>query len=74
MANIPFLIALALAQLATKVIAFQWIFAFVIMGVLFLGSAIIATPGVFGQDRSVRQEGAVVSEDREREPLLDSSA
>lgn len=63
--------ALALAQLATHVIALQWIFAFVIMGLLFLASAVIATPGVFGQDRSVRQEGAVVSEDREREPLLD---
>ena len=41
------------------------------MGVLFLASTVIGAPSLFGQDRSVRQEGAVVSEDREREPLLD---
>lgn len=62
---------LAIGQLATRVVALQWIFAFVIAGCLFILSLIIAAPRLFGQDRSVRQEGAIVSEDRERAPLLD---
>jgi Fungal protein of unknown function (DUF1774) len=57
--------------MATHVIAFQWIFAFVIMGCLILLSLVIAIPGMFGQNNSIRQEGAIVSEDRERAPLLD---
>lgn len=52
-------------------IAFQWIFAFVIAGLLFFGSFFIGAPQWFGQGREVRQEGAVVDEDRERAPLLD---
>lgn len=63
--------ALALGQLATKVVAFQWIFAVIIAGLLFVLSLAVAAPKVFGADRSARQEGAVVSEDRERAPLLD---
>ena len=63
--------ALALGQLATKVIAFQWIFAIVIAGCLLVLSLVIGAPQMFGQDRSIRQEGAVVSDDRERAPLLD---
>jgi len=62
---------LALSQLTIHVIAFQWIFALVIMGCLVFLSLVIGVPGMFGQDRSVRNEGAVVSEDRERQPLLD---
>jgi hypothetical protein len=61
---------LALAQLATHVIAFQWIFAFVIAGCLALLSILIGIPGVLG-DYSVRREGDVVDPDRERAPLLD---
>jgi len=64
-------LGIAIAQLQVHVIAFQWIFAFVIAGVLFVASIVIGAPQVFGQDRSVRQEGAIVSEDRERAPLLD---
>ena len=64
--------ALALAQLAIKVIAFQWIFAFVIMGVLLLASAVVAGLGVLGIDRSVRHVRAAVSEDGERKTLLNS--
>lgn len=64
---------MALAQLATKVIAFQWIFAFVIMGLLFVLSALVAVPGAFGQKKRPG-EGVIVSEDRERAPLLDDQA
>lgn len=65
-----FLIALALGQLGTKVVAFQWIFAFIIAGILFVFSIAVAAPKLFGASRSARQEGAIVSEDRERAPLL----
>ncbi|KAI9677733.1 MAG: hypothetical protein M1829_002505 [Trizodia sp. TS-e1964] len=58
--------ALGVGQFLTKTIAFQWIFAFTIMAALFVLSLIIALPGL-----GLRREGAVVSEDRERQPLLD---
>ncbi|KAJ9611829.1 uncharacterized protein PV06_00670 [Exophiala oligosperma] len=63
-------LALAVGQLGTHVIALQWIFAFVIAGCLTVMSLLIGAPKVFGQDRTIRQEGAIVSEDRERAPLL----
>jgi len=63
--------SLALGQLATKVVAFQWIFAIVIAGILLILSIAVAAPKLFGADRSARHEGAIVSEDRERAPLLD---
>jgi hypothetical protein len=56
--------AIGVSQFLTKVIAFQWIFAFVIMSVLFVSSAAIASgAGPF-------KGGEVVNEDRERAPLL----
>ena len=61
---------MALAQLGTRFIAFQWIFAFVIMGCLLLLSVLIGVPGLFGE-RGIRHDGHIVSEDRERAPLLD---
>jgi len=64
-------LALGIGQIGTHVIALQWIFAFVIAACLLVLSLIIGAPRLFGQDRSVRQEGAIVSEDRERAPLLD---
>ncbi|OAL27705.1 hypothetical protein AYO22_03371 [Fonsecaea multimorphosa] len=64
-------LSLALGQLATKVVAFQWIFAFIIAGILFVLSLAVGAPKLFGADRSHRHEGAIVSEDRERAPLLD---
>ncbi|KAG9965161.1 DUF1774-domain-containing protein, partial [Aureobasidium melanogenum] len=60
--------ALGVSQFLTHVIAFQWIFAFVIMGVLFILSVLVSFPGIIGQDPFKR--GAVVGEDRERQPLL----
>jgi len=49
------------------VIAFQWIFAFVIMATLFIFTVLVATPGV---NQGPFKRGAVVEEDRERAPLL----
>lgn len=64
-------LAIAIGQVGTHVVALQWIFAIVIAASLLILSLIVGTPQLFGQDRSVRQEGAIVSEDRERAPLLD---
>jgi len=63
--------SLGVGQFFTKIIAFQWIFAFVIMAVLFLATLVIAIPGIFGKEISFRREGAVVPADQERAPLLD---
>jgi len=63
--------SLGVGQFFTKAIAFQWIFAFVIMAVLFLATLVIAIPGIFGKEVSFRREGAVVPADQERAPLLD---
>lgn len=60
--------ALAVHQFGIKIIALQWIFAFVIMGVLFLTTLIFAAPEVFG-DKGPRSQGGA-GEDRERQPLL----
>ncbi|KAJ4362902.1 hypothetical protein N0V83_010019 [Neocucurbitaria cava] len=46
----------------------QWIFAFTIGGLLFLLSLAVALPGLLGRDPFPR--GQIVSEDRERAPLL----
>ncbi|EKG15739.1 hypothetical protein MPH_07174 [Macrophomina phaseolina MS6] len=55
-------------QFLQHIIAFQWIFAFTIMGVLFVLSLAVGVPGLVGQDPFKR--GEIVSEDRERAPLL----
>lgn len=59
--------SLGVGQFFRQAIAFQWIFAFVIMGVLFLATLVIALPGVFGKEIGVRRER---TEDAERAPLL----
>ncbi|KAF2464439.1 DUF1774-domain-containing protein [Lindgomyces ingoldianus] len=60
--------AIGVTQFLTKVIAFQWIFAFIIMGILFVLSLAVGVPGLLGRDPFAR--GEIVSEDRERAPLL----
>jgi len=60
--------ALGVAQFLTVIVAVQWIEAFTVMALLFLVSLAVAIPGVFGKDPFKR--GDVVSEDRERAPLL----
>jgi len=65
--------SLGVGQFLAKTFALQWIFAFVIMGVLFLSTLAIAVPGIFGKEISFRREGAVVPPDQERAPLLDDA-
>ncbi|KAK5080551.1 hypothetical protein LTR05_008494 [Lithohypha guttulata] len=62
-------LAIALGQLGTKALAIQWVLAFVIMGLLLIGSVVIAVPSVIGQRKEDLPQ--VVDEDRERAPLLD---
>ncbi|CAK7224994.1 hypothetical protein SCUCBS95973_005708 [Sporothrix curviconia] len=58
--------ALGTGQFLRQIIALQWIFAFVVMGVLFLATLAIAVPAWSG-----RQSVLVISRDSERAPLLD---
>jgi len=64
-------LSLSLAQLATHVVALQWEFAIAIAAVLIILSLAVGIPGLFGKDINFRQGQTVVSEDRERQPLLD---
>jgi len=63
--------AIGVAQFKRQVIAFQWIFAFVIMSVLFVLTIAIAAPRAAGRDARWRR---VTSADQERAPLLNESA
>jgi hypothetical protein len=65
--------ALGVGQFLRQVIAFQWIFAFTIMGTLFLCTLVVAVPGIFGKEISFRRDTTVVADDRERAPLLDDN-
>ncbi|KAH8593507.1 hypothetical protein B0O99DRAFT_627372 [Bisporella sp. PMI_857] len=65
--------AIGVGQFFTKAFALQWIFAFTIMGLLFIFTLLIAVPGFFGKEISFRREGQVVSADQERAPLLDDN-
>ena len=65
--------SLGVHQFFIKVISLQWIFAFVIMGLLFVFTCIIALPGAVGKEFSIRPKTQVVDEDRERQPLLNDS-
>lgn len=62
-------LALGVHQFFLKVIAFQWIFAFVIMSALFVATCGIAIPGFFGKELTFGRN-TVVNEDQERAPLL----
>ncbi|KAF3199513.1 hypothetical protein TWF191_002875 [Orbilia oligospora] len=57
---------LGVGQFATKAFALQWIFAFTIMAIVFLGSLLVAVPTIF---RSEERTEATAG-DRERAPLL----
>lgn len=63
--------SLGVGQFLRQIIAFQWIFAFTIMAVLFVASFVIALPE-FAGTRWGRREAAV-SADQERAPLLDDN-
>lgn len=64
-------LSLALAQFATHIVALQWEFATAIAAVLLFLSLAVGIPGLFGKDVNFRHSQSVVSEDRERQPLLD---
>lgn len=65
-------VALGVSQFLIVIVALQWIFAFTIMALLFVLSVAVAAPGVIGWELAKR--GAIVSEDRERQPLLGEGA
>ncbi|CAK7222546.1 hypothetical protein SBRCBS47491_004900 [Sporothrix bragantina] len=58
--------ALGTGQFLRQIIALQWIFAFIVMSVLFLATVAVAVPAWSG-----RQSVIVISRDSERAPLLD---
>lgn len=66
-------LALGVHQFTHKIVALQWIFAFAIMGTLFVLSAPIAISFLLGKQVPVAR-GVIVSEDRERQPLLDGQS
>jgi hypothetical protein len=59
--------ALGVAQFSRQIVAFQWIFAFTIMAVLFVLSVVIAVPAMMGRDLPF---GRRQTSDQERAPLL----
>ncbi|KAF3941398.1 hypothetical protein ABW19_dt0206267 [Dactylella cylindrospora] len=68
-----FLLAgLGVGQFVTKIFALQWIFAFTLMAIVFLGSLVIAIPGIFGKETGL-EAGHQGSNDRERAPLLEDA-
>lgn len=66
----PFFLATGVGQFLSKlpILQLQWIFAFAIGGLLFVLSLAVGVPGLLGRDPFPR--GQIVSEDRERAPLL----
>jgi uncharacterized membrane protein YfhO len=63
-------LALALRQISIKIIALQWIFAFVIFAVFLVVSLYISTTKYTGRDSLFRRVAQPESTDRERAPLL----
>lgn len=62
--------ALGVAQFQRQFIALQWIFAFVIMGVLFAATVLIAVPTWMGRDINFGRRQEPAAADQERAPLL----
>jgi hypothetical protein len=56
--------ALGVAQFERQFVAFQWIFAFVIMAVLFIATVVVAVPAMSGRSQDAPPQ------DAERAPLL----
>lgn len=59
--------ALGVAQFHRQIVAFQWIFAFTIMAVLFVLTVIVAVPAALGRDVPFARRQ---TSDTERAPLL----
>ncbi|MCJ1306988.1 hypothetical protein MMC25_000632 [Agyrium rufum] len=62
-------LSLAVHQIGTKTIALQWIFAFVVFGLLAFFSLAVAVPAYFGKELSFRGENRII-QDEETAPLL----
>ncbi|KEY65062.1 hypothetical protein S7711_08452 [Stachybotrys chartarum IBT 7711] len=62
--------SIGVAQFTRKIIAFQWIFAFVIMSVLFVLTLVVAVPAWTGKDIRWRRAPQA---DQERAPLLNEN-
>lgn len=67
-------LALAVKQIGIKIIALQWIFAFVIFAIFLLVSLYISTTKYSGRDSLFRRVAAPEAGDRERQPLLNEDA
>ncbi|RDW69447.1 ATP synthase F0 [Coleophoma cylindrospora] len=65
--------SLGVHQFLQKAFALQWIFAFAIMGTLFLATLVIAVPGIFGKEFKFGREHHIVDPDQERAPLLEDN-
>ena len=70
-ADCLWILALALRQFAIKVIALQWIFAFVIFAVFLVVSIYVSNTKYYGRDSLFRRIAHPEANDSEREPLLD---
>ncbi|CAM1511287.1 Fc.00g088000.m01.CDS01 [Cosmosporella sp. VM-42] len=62
--------AIGVSQFLHQVIAFQWIFAFIIMSILFIMTVVVAVPAWTGRDVSWSR---APPQDQERAPLLGES-
>ncbi|CAJ2512796.1 Uu.00g009150.m01.CDS01 [Anthostomella pinea] len=62
--------AIGVSQFLRQVVAFQWIFAFTIMAVLFVATVVVAIPAATGKDFGF---GRTQESDTERAPLLAES-
>lgn len=61
--------AIGVSQFLRQVIALQWIFAFVIMAVLFVSTLTVAVPAWTGKELKWKQD----TTDAERAPLLNEA-
>lgn len=63
--------AIGVAQFLRQVIALQWIFAFIIMALLFIATVTVALPAWTGKEFKWKRAS---NSDAERAPLLNESA
>lgn len=59
--------AIGVSQFLRQVIAFQWIFAFIIMALLFIMTVVVAVPAWTGREMKWSRSAPA---DQERAPLL----
>lgn len=62
--------AIGVSQFLRQVIALQWIFAFIVMAMLFIATLVVAVPAWTGKELKWKHS---VSNDTERAPLLNEN-